>query len=123
MRFENYNDYGIKGENESSLVISTVIGGRCYLCMGDAPEEVERRIIVDYPNLKADILKVGHHGSKTSTCPAFLDLVSPKEAIISCGGKNTYGHPHEEVVNRLKQRSIKIRRTDEEGSIVYRGAP
>ena len=72
-----------------------------------------------YSNIPCDILKVGHHGSKTSTSDTFVKYLSPKEAIISCGKNNKYGHPHESVLRILKNNNITIRRTDILGTITY----
>ena len=119
LRIENLNDYGLAGENESSLVLSFSLGGDAYLLMGDATEEVERRIIADYPDLEADILKVGHHGSDTSSSKEFLLSLRPKVAVISVGAGNSYGHPDEKVISRLSSIGAEIRRTDEEGTIVF----
>ena len=121
LAFENLNVYPGSDENDKSLFLKTTVGGKTYLLTGDAPYQIERKIIAEHPDLRCDILKVGHHGSSTSTCAEFLDTVRPKEAVISCGAKNRYGHPTEEVLNRLRERNIKIRRTDLEGSIVYYG--
>jgi competence protein ComEC len=68
--------------------------------------------------LKADVLKVGHHGAKTSTSTAFLNAVKPKYAVISVG-KNSYGHPTKEVLNRLKAAKVTVYRTDQKGTIVF----
>ena len=87
--------------------------------MGDAPIMVERNIIKEYPELDCDILKVGHHGSNTSTCKEFVQLVSPDTAIISAGVNNKYGHPHKSVLKILNDANVKIRRTDLEGTITY----
>ncbi len=120
--FENLNNYGLSGENESSLVLLLRdFLGKDWLLMGDAPSEVERRIIEDHPDLRADILKVGHHGSSTSTSLPFLLQVGPKEAIVSVGAGNRYGHPDEEVIRRLGEAGVRVRRTDLEGTITYRG--
>lgn len=121
IRLENLNTYNLEGENESSLALYSEFLNKKWLFMGDTPKEVELNIIRDNPNLSCDILKVGHHGSKTSSCEAFLDQIKPTEAIISCGEKNKYGHPNKEVIDRLNSRKIKIRRTDKEGSICYFG--
>ena len=88
--------------------------------MGDAPSYVEKEIIKNEAEIKCDILKVGHHGSNTSTCEDWLKYLSPKEAIISCGKNNKYGHPNKEVVSLLSKYKIKIHRTDLEGTIVYK---
>ena len=121
MKFENLNVYESDDENSSSLVLYLSLLGKNFLFMGDAPKEIEKQIIQDHPDLRADILKIGHHGSKTSTAEEFLDVIQPQEAIVSCGKKNGYGHPHASVLSLLSSRNIKIRRTDEEGTIIYRG--
>lgn len=121
IRLENLNIYNLEGENESSLALYAEFMNKKWLFMGDAPKELELNIIKDNPNLSCDILKAGHHGSKTSTCEEFLDKVKPAEVIISCGEKNRYGHPNKEVIDRLTSRNIKIKRTDKEGSICYFG--
>lgn len=115
----NSNYYNIVDENSRSLVLSFSIGGLNFLLMGDAPIEIEKHILKKYPELDCDVLKIGHHGSNTSTSDEFLEKVSPKEAIISCGVNNMYGHPNDEVIDRLENHNIKIRRTDLEGTIEY----
>lgn len=115
----NSNYYNIVDENSRSLVLSFSIGGLNFLLMGDAPVEIEKHILKNYPELNCDVLKIGHHGSNTSTSDEFLEKVSPKEAIISCGVNNMYGHPNDEVIDRLENHNIKIRRTDLEGTIEY----
>ena len=90
-----------------------------FLFMGDAPKEIEDKIIERFPSLRADIIKLGHHGSNTSSSYTFLKHIAPKEAIISVGVNNIYHHPHSEVIKNLKALNIKIRRTDIEGSIIY----
>ena len=116
--FNNIN-YEKVEENSRSLVLGFSLGGKNFLLMGDAPSEIEKEIIKKYKKLDCDILKVGHHGSDTSSSLEFLKAVTPEEAIISCGVNNSYGHPSEEVVNRLNDLDIKIRRTDLEGTIEY----
>ena len=115
----NYFSSGIDDKNESSMVIYLNLCGHKFLFMGDAPKEIERKIVLSYPELDVDYLKVGHHGSNTSTSGYFLDVVTPKEAIISVGRNNIYGHPHKEVISILKNKGIKISRTDQEGTIEY----
>lgn len=119
LTFRNLNTYPGDDENESSLVLSLRFMDEDYLFTGDAPVEIEKKIIKDNPSLRCGILKVGHHGSDTSTCEEFLDQLKPKEAVISAGWKNRYGHPKQEVLERLRKRAIKIRRTDLEGTITY----
>ena len=88
------------------------------LFTGDAEKLVEDEILESNYNIKADVLKVGHHGSSTSSSENFLNKVSPKYAVISCGVNNEYGHPHKETLEKLKKRNIKTYRTDLEGTVV-----
>ena len=108
-------------KNDDSLVIKAKINNLVYLFMGDASSEVEKELIKKYPELKADVLKVSHHGSSTGTCSEFLDVVRPKVALISCGKNNRYNHPNEDVLLRLKDYGVKIYRSDLMGmvKIVY----
>ena len=117
----NYNVYPDlwKEENDSSLVIGFNINNYNYLVMGDAPKKIENAIMKDNKYIPCDILKVGHHGSNTSTSEAFIKYLRPKVGIISCGVNNIYGHPHKEVIAILKKYSVAIRRTDEEGTITF----
>ncbi len=121
--FLNLNPLAGQAEdnNDNSLVLSFNLDGLSFLLMGDAGVTVEKAIISSGFIPSCDILKVGHHGSKTSSSMEFLEAIKPKEAVISCGVNNRYGHPDNEVVRRLKEAQAKIRRTDEEGSVVYRG--
>ena len=88
--------------------------------MGDASKTVEKFLIDSNFDIDADVLKVGHHGSKTSSSDDFVRLVSPKEAIISCGKNNIYHHPNKEVIDILNKFNVVIRRTDYEGTICYK---
>ena len=119
LEFKNLNERSGNDKNSSSLVLYLEIYGKKFLFTGDAPKEIEEKIINKYPNLQVDYLKVGHHGSNTSTSEQFIATIKPKEAIISCGIDNKYGHPHIETLETLKKYNVKIRRTDEEGTIVY----
>ena len=121
MHFENLNIYDYEEENDRSLVFLLSFMGKRWLLTGDAPEKVESRIIEDHPDLDCGILKAGHHGSSTSSSASFLDAVTPEVAIISCGWGNKYGHPNQDVLERLNERHISIRRTDLEGTITYWG--
>ena len=110
--------YNNPDSNMNSLVLYFSFMNQTFLLMGDAPIEVETQIISNYPNLDIDYLKIGHHGSNTATSAQLLDHVTPMEAIISVG-RNYYGHPHAEVLKRLQEENITIRRTDLEGTIAY----
>ncbi len=120
LTFENLNIYGGDDENEKSLVLSLDFMGKNFLFMGDADTKIESKIIKDNPSLKTNVLKIGHHGSKTSSSYAFLKTINPDVCIISVGANNKYGHPNEEVINRLEKLKISYRRTDQEGTITYR---
>lgn len=101
--------------NEGSVVVRFEYGETSFLLVGDLPDE-EQFI----PDLEAaEVLKVGHHGSRYSTSDALLDLVRPSAAILSVG-ENSYGHPHPEVLTRLQTHGVTISRTDTEGDVVYR---
>ena len=116
--FNNLNTFTFEEENDKSLVLSLEFMRKKFLFMGDASVITEEKILEKY-NVDCDILKVGHHGSNTSTSDKFLKAASPKEAIISCGEKNSYGHPHKEIIDRLQKYNVKIRYTSEEGTICY----
>lgn len=111
-------DYG-SNLNNSSIVIRLEYGDTSFLFTGDA--EIEEELdLVENDIAPADVLKVGHHGSETSSSNTFLDAVRPACAVISCGKDNRYGHPDAEVLKRLEERNVEILRTDEKGSIVFR---
>jgi competence protein ComEC len=91
------------------------------LFFGDAPAAVEEALVARHGRtLQAEVLKVGHHGSRTSTSGALLEAASPQLALISVGRDNRYGHPSPEVLARLVRRGVHVLRTDERGSIVIR---
>lgn len=98
--------------NENSIIIELTYGDKKFLFTGDA--EVANEKLRSWDDI--DVLKVAHHGSRTSSSEEFLEQVKPEYAIISCGQDNDYGHPHKEVIGRLK--GVKIYRTDEEGTIL-----
>jgi len=114
--FLNNKDYG--NENDNSSVIYTELNKHKFLFMGDAGVEVEKDLIEKYNLQNIDVLKVGHHGSKTSSGEEFINEVNPKHSIISVGKNNRYGHPNKEVLNNLEQ--SKIYRTDIDGSIMFK---
>lgn len=97
-----------KESNDTSYVFFVTIGTTRVLLMGDATVKVEQELIRAFPDLRADVLKIGHHGSRSSTSEAFLNHVQPSIAIVSAGKDNPYGHPHKEVVKRLKSHDIRI---------------
>ena len=99
--------------NTSSVVLRMVYKNNSFLFTGDASKTIEEKIASTNQNIKTDVLKVSHHGSKTSTSDKFLKAVNPEIAVIEVGKNNRYGHPHQEVLERLKTYAIKILRTDE----------
>ena len=105
-------------ENDNSNVIYTEINGYKFVFMGDAGIEKEKDILDKYNIRDVDVLKVGHHGSKTSSSIEFINEINPKYSIISVGKNNRYGHPNKEVLNNLG--NSKIYRTDEDGSIMFK---
>ena len=104
--------------NDSSIVLRMDYGKTSFLFTGDAEDWSEYTMLTDGACLKADVLKVAHHGSGTASTMAFLSAVSPEYAVISVGADNGYGHPHTGVLNRLAAVGAKIPRTDELGTIV-----
>lgn len=108
--YESTNDY--------SAVIKITYGSSSFLFTGDAEELVEEQMLSTYySDLSADVLKVGHHGSSTSSSMSFLRAVSSKYSVISCGADNSYGHPHNEVLARLSAIGTDVYRTDTEGTV------
>ena len=105
-------------ENDNSNVIYTELGGYKFIFMGDAGIEKEKDILDKYNINDIDVLKVGHHGSKTSSSKDFINYINPKYSIISVGKNNRYGHPNKEVLSILE--NSKIYRTDEDGSIMFK---
>ena len=105
-------------ENDNSNVIYTKMNGYKFLFMGDAGITKEKDILKEYNISNIDVLKVGHHGSKTSSSKEFINEINPKYSIISVGKNNRYGHPNKEVLNNLNK-SI-IYRTDQDGSIMFK---
>lgn len=105
--------------NNNSVVCRVDFGSTSFLFMGDAERAAEESLLRRGVQLGACVLKVGHHGSRTSTTADFLDAVSPKYAVIMCGKDNRYGHPHEEVLARLTSADVEIYRTDVHGTVVF----
>jgi competence protein ComEC len=109
--FENLENQKFKNSNDTSIVAELVFNNVSFLFTGDISKKIEKQLIVD-----SDILKVAHHGSKTSTCLEFLEIVSPELAVIAVG-ENSYGHPHQEVLANLNQFGIQVLITKELGDI------
>lgn len=107
------------GENEDSMVLYGQIGAYNWLFTGDMGMEEEKELLAQFPGLAVDVLKVGHHGSNTSTSEFFIQQLKPQVALISTKTNNQFGHPHAEVLKILKQENVKIYRTDLQGAIHY----
>ena len=105
-------------ENDNSNVIYTKLNGYKFMFMGDAGVEKEKDILDKYNLSNIDVLKVGHHGSKTSSSKELINQINPRYSIISVGKNNRYGHPNKEVLDNLKE--SKIYRTDKDGSIMFK---
>ena len=113
--YEEYDEV-----NSTSVVLKCEFGECSVILTGDAETDSEAEMIEEYGDfLDCDILKLGHHGSKTSSSYRFLEITSPEYAIACCGKDNTYGHPAAEVVYRLNLFGIQLLRTDKEGSIIF----
>ncbi len=107
-------------EHDGMLVSRLVYKNNSFLLAGDMEDNLENFLLVLEDNLKSDVLKIGHHGSKTSTSENFLGWVNPDLAVISAGKNNKYGHPHQEVTERLARFEIPTLRTDEKGTVVIK---
>ena len=106
--------------NSASIVIRMSCESHSFLFTGDAPDNVEMEMLQSYSDeLDTDILKVGHHGSKSSSSSDFLQAVTPSISVISCGKDNSYGHPHEEALERLNTYSEEVVRIDISGAYSY----
>jgi len=115
--FENVAGKELENSNNTSIVARLSLGQKIFLFTGDIEGSAERELILQGADIDSDILKVAHHGSKTSSIPEFISVVSPEVAVISVGKDNRYGHPHPKTLETLKQYGIKTLRTDEEGDI------
>ena len=103
--------------NNNSVVLRVVYGRSAVLLTGDAEQEAEADLLASGHTISADLLKIGHHGSRWSTSESFLDRVRPSLAVISCGRENLYNHPHPEVLERLARRGVRVFRTDRQGAV------
>lgn len=109
---------GDEETNDGSMLVRIEDGGASAVFTGDAPAKIEEAFdrIADW---RSEVMKAGHHGSRSATSEEWIEAVRPEYAILSCGLNNEYHHPHQEVVNRLKEDGVKICRTDQEGDIVF----
>ena len=105
-------------ENDNSNVIYTELDGYKFMFAGDASVTTEKEILDKYNLPEIDVLKVGHHGSRTSSSKEFIDEIEPKYSVISVGKNNRYGHPNKETLDNLEK--SKIYRTDQDGSIMFK---
>ena len=105
--------------NNTSIILRVSYGATSFLFMADAETPVEQALLDAGTDLSATVLKVGHHGSSTSTSYRFLNEVMPRYAVISVGKDNSYGHPHEKILSRLEDADARILRTDELGDILF----
>lgn len=107
-------------ENHNSIVLLLVYKNEKILLTGDIQEEDEQKLMVRYSNLlKADILKIAHHGSKTSSSEEWLDKVHPQFAVVSVGKYNSFHHPSKEILERIRKRGISVLRTDQDGAVTF----
>lgn len=106
-----------KDSNNTSIVAKLVFDENSFLFTGDIYSSAERKLIEKKKDIDCDVLKISHHGSKTSNSEEFIESVSPQYAIISVGKNNSYGHPHQEVLDTLTEYGITILRTDKDGDI------
>ncbi|MBI5045990.1 MAG: MBL fold metallo-hydrolase [Candidatus Niyogibacteria bacterium] len=109
-----------KNINDVMLTARLVYGNTSFLLTGDMERTLEYKLVDGGSALDATVLKVGHHGSRTSSSEYFLNAVHPKYAVIQVGKNNKYGHPHQEILNRLQAAGIGILRTDTDGRIIFR---
>lgn len=113
-----YTGNDTKDLNNTSIVLRLIFGNTSFLFTGDATDKTEEELLKSGLNIEADVLKIGHHGSKYSTIDEFLRKVNPKYAIISVGKGNSYKHPENETLTKLNNNNIEIHRTDLEGTII-----
>lgn len=112
------NDDDYEESNNYSVGILLKHGDKIFVFTGDAEEDAEHDILDNHINIAADVLQVGHHGSKSSSTVGFVKKINPEYAVISCAENNEYGHPHAATLNTLRINKVKLFRTDEQGSLV-----
>jgi competence protein ComEC len=113
------NESNFEQLNDASIVVKVIFGQHAFLFPGDAEFEGESHLLQSAPVLDSDVLKVGHHGSNTSSLPKFLIAVSPQWAVTSVGRWNNFGHPDPQVIARYDSLGIRILRTDREGAVIF----
>lgn len=107
--------------NTASVVLKLIYKGKSFLFTGDSPQSIEKYLVKTLgERLNVDVLKLGHHGSRTSSSELFLGFTSPEYAVASVGKNNRYGHPHKEVLDLLKKLGINLLRTDKQGTIIFK---
>lgn len=116
---EDFEGKTAKDYNTSSLVLKMAYGKNNFLFTGDASVSIEKKLVEEGSDISSQVLKIGHHGSKSSTSDLFLEKVNPEIAVIQVGKDNRYGHPSSEVLERLAKYGIKVMRTDEAGDIRF----
>lgn len=117
--FENLEGQEFKNINNTSIILRLIFGDNSFLFTGDAYKSVEREILEKGIDVDSDVLKISHHGSKTSSAQEFIERVSPKIAVISLSENNLYHHPHEATLETLEKYGITVLRTDKEGDIKF----
>jgi competence protein ComEC len=115
--FENLEGKKFKNTNNTSIIAKLVFSENSFLFTGDAYKSVELSLVEKGMDIDSDVLKVGHHGSKTSSTSEFIEKVSPEIAVISVGKDNNYGHPHPETLETLEKYDINVLRTDINGDV------
>ncbi len=111
---------GLPDANNMSIVAKVMYGGIALLFLGDAERKAEQLLLAQQFPLRADGVKIGHHGSSTSSSLPFIDRIGPGQAVISVGAGNRYGHPSEQVIRRLQENGMTVLRTDQEGALLFR---
>ncbi len=115
--FDNIEGKSFQNSNDTSVVAKLVFGDNSFLFTGDVYQSAEKKILERGSDIDSDVLKIGHHSSKTSNSEEFIAKVSPEIAVISVGKDNSYGHPHNEVLETLAKYGINVLRTDLDGDI------
>ncbi len=109
----------VKDLNDMSLIVKAKVGAGEFIFLGDGEKQEFGSVLKFNPDLSSDVVALGHHGSKASVHEDFLDKIGASVAVISCGKDNSYGHPHDEALEYVAENSMKLYRTDLEGSIVF----